>query len=88
MLPNDLQRFAEKSLWPANQNAEELMLGDSTPRDAIKPLWLAEKEAIQHALDFTNQDMSLAASLLQVSPSTLYRKVQAWREEKLLVASG
>ncbi len=45
----------------------------------VKPLWLIEKEAILHVLDITHQDVAKAAALLEVSPSTLYRKLQAWK---------
>jgi len=81
MMPGDLQRFAEKSLWPANQNTEDLMLSEPSPCDTIKPLWLVEKEAVMLALDFTNQDIPQAAALLQLSPSMLYRKLQAWKTQ-------
>jgi two-component system repressor protein LuxO len=48
---------------------------------AIRPLWLIEKEAILKALAQTDQDVAKAAALLDVSPSTLYRKLQAWKKE-------
>jgi two-component system, repressor protein LuxO len=82
MLPTDLQRFAGESLLPAaNQNTQDLMLADAAPPGEIKPLWMAEKEAVMKALDLTRQDITQAAALLEVSPSTLYRKLQAWKAE-------
>lgn len=45
----------------------------------IQPLWQVEKNAILTALAATNQDVARAAALLEVSPSTLYRKLQSWK---------
>lgn len=47
---------------------------------AIKPLWLVEKEAIQNAIEASDGNINRAASLLEVAPSTIYRKMQAWNE--------
>lgn len=73
MLPDSLQ----SSPLPARKIT-------TTPRETvpIKPLWLVEKEAILQALAYTMQDVSRAAAYLEVSPSTLYRKLQAWKTEK------
>ena len=46
----------------------------------VKPLWLVEKEAIEAALAACDGSVPKAAALLEVSPSTLYRKLQAWEE--------
>ncbi len=56
---------------------------DELPRPAdraasIRPLWLVEKDAIEHAIRFCDGNIPRAAALLEVSPSTLYRKRQAW----------
>jgi two-component system repressor protein LuxO len=50
------------------------------PRDAasLKPLWLVEKEAIERAIDHCGGNIPRAAALLEVSPSTIYRKRQTW----------
>ncbi len=91
MLPRDLKRFLEDSKLPAaNENAYDLMLVDFKPSEAVKPLWAVEKEAIMRALDLTRQDITQAAAMLEVSPSTLYRKLQMWRnaeenEPKLII---
>ena len=44
----------------------------------IKPLWLVEKEAIQAAIEASDGNINRAASLLEVAPSTIYRKMQGW----------
>ncbi|MEK9983481.1 MAG: sigma-54 dependent transcriptional regulator [Opitutae bacterium] len=46
----------------------------------IRPLWLVEKEAIQHAIAVSG-NINSAAALLEVAPSTIYRKVQAWKDD-------
>ena len=47
--------------------------------DEIQPLAEVEKRYILAALDHTAQDVPRAASLLGINPSTIYRKLQAWR---------
>ncbi|REL28012.1 sigma-54-dependent Fis family transcriptional regulator [Thalassotalea euphylliae] len=46
----------------------------------IMPLWLAEKQAIEQAIDACDGNIPKAAALLDVSPSTIYRKKQSWDE--------
>jgi len=48
--------------------------------EAVLPLHLVEKAAIQKALAQCNDNVVKAASLLDVSPSTLYRKIQNWQQ--------
>jgi len=45
----------------------------------IIPLADMEKRLILRALDHTGHDVPRAAALLEVNPSTIYRKLQAWR---------
>lgn len=42
---------------------------------SVRPLRETENEAIQHALAQCNGNILRAAALLQVAPSTLYRRV-------------
>ena len=42
------------------------------------PLWKIEKQAIQHALTLTQGNVPKAAAMLDVAPSTLYRKIKLW----------
>ncbi|AJD51193.1 two-component system, repressor protein LuxO [Thalassospira xiamenensis M-5 = DSM 17429] len=46
----------------------------------IKPLWLVEKQAIEEAIVRCGGSIPRAADALGVSPSTIYRKKQAWEE--------
>lgn len=47
---------------------------------AIQPMWLVEKEVIERAITQCGGNIPQAASLLELSPSTIYRKRQAWAE--------
>ena len=52
----------------------------------INPLWLVEKQVIERAIDLCSGNIPRAAALLEVSPSTIYRKRQAWKEEEAKVS--
>ncbi|WP_070971438.1 sigma-54-dependent transcriptional regulator [Vibrio sonorensis] len=55
----------------------------SLPTDSkIRPMWQVERETIQRAIDLCNGNVLNAAVLLELSPSTVYRKKQAWEEEE------
>ncbi|EKO3425116.1 sigma-54-dependent Fis family transcriptional regulator [Vibrio fluvialis] len=47
----------------------------------IRPMWQVERETIQQAIDFCDGNVLNAAVLLELSPSTVYRKKQAWENE-------
>lgn len=44
----------------------------------IRPLWLMEKEVIEHAIALCDDNIPQAAAKLEISPSTIYRKKQGW----------
>lgn len=48
----------------------------------IYPLWLTEKMAIERAIEACEGNIPKAASKLEVSPSTLYRKLQSWNSKE------
>jgi two-component system repressor protein LuxO len=48
--------------------------------DEISPLWVVEKQAIEQAIELCSGNIPKAAALLEVSPSTIYRKRQAWKD--------
>jgi len=52
---------------------------DPMPPPAIMPLSEIEKRAILEALDYTKGDHSLAAQLLGIGRTTLYRKLKEYR---------
>ncbi len=50
----------------------------------IKPLAIVEKETIETAISQCQGNIPKAAALLEVSPSTIYRKKQSWEEQGLI----
>ncbi len=50
-----------------------------TTSRGVEPLWLTEKHAIQSAIDACDGNINRAAGLLEVAPSTIYRKIQSWK---------
>lgn len=45
---------------------------------SIKPLWIVERDAIEQAVALCAGNIPKAAALLEVSPSTIYRKKASW----------
>jgi two-component system repressor protein LuxO len=48
------------------------------------PLWLQERMAIEAALAACGGSIPQAAAALEISPSTIYRKQQAWRAREAM----
>jgi two-component system repressor protein LuxO len=46
----------------------------------IIPLWMTEKSAIEQAIEACDGNIPRAAGYLDVSPSTIYRKLQTWNQ--------
>jgi two-component system, repressor protein LuxO len=57
----------------------------SEPRRAaeVKPLWQVEKQAIEQALAVCGGNVPRAAALLEVNPSTIYRRKAEWDKDRL-----
>ena len=49
-------------------------------RDLVLPMWRQEQKIIENAIQSFAGNISLAAAALELSPSTIYRKRQAWAE--------
>jgi DNA-binding NtrC family response regulator len=66
------------------QPAAELLghepAGRRLPRQPILPLWKQEQRIIEEAIARFSGNVALAAAALELSPSTIYRKRQAWAE--------
>ncbi|GAA5173317.1 sigma-54 interaction domain-containing protein [Modicisalibacter zincidurans] len=45
----------------------------------VRPLWMIERDAIEHAIAACGGNIQRAAALLEVAPSTLYRKRLVWK---------
>jgi two-component system repressor protein LuxO len=75
MLPPTLRRQG-RTVVPADKTA--VTDSPSTDAEEIVPLWIIEKRAIEHAIQLCEGNIPKAAELLRISPSTIYRKRQAW----------
>ena len=49
-------------------------------QEAVIPLWETERQAIETAIEHFAGNILRAAAALEISPSTIYRKRQAWME--------
>ena len=72
---NEGQVKEQHALLPV-QEFEELPQVESE----VKALWVAEKEYIERVIKICATNIPKAAALLDVSPSTLYRKIKGWEE--------
>jgi DNA-binding NtrC family response regulator len=45
----------------------------------IAPLWQIEKQTIENAILFCAGNIPRAATLLEINPSTIYRKLESWK---------
>jgi two-component system repressor protein LuxO len=52
----------------------------------IEPFWVQEKRIIETALAAFDGNLSRAAAALEISPSTIYRKREAWARDGLAAA--
>ncbi len=65
----------------SQQSAPSLpMSSPATASLNLGPLWRVEKDAIERAIAACDGNIPRAAALLEVAPSTIYRKKQAWEE--------
>lgn len=53
-------------------------------KSEVVPLLLVEKRAIEHAIEYCEGNIVKAAALLEVNPSTVYRKLQSWKQKGLI----
>lgn len=54
---------------------------DTSQSVQVKPMWQVERETIQNAIEICNGNVLNAAVLLDLSPSTVYRKKQQWEAD-------
>ncbi|EEX92928.1 regulatory protein LuxO [Vibrio orientalis CIP 102891 = ATCC 33934] len=67
----------------ANEIRVMLPQPDMVSVQDIFPLWLTEKNAIEQAIKACDGNIPKAAGYLDVSPSTIYRKLQAWNAKEM-----
>lgn len=77
MLPPPLNKPATNEIHIPLVPSEAVSVQD------IFPLWLTEKNAIEQAIKACDGNIPKAAGYLDVSPSTIYRKLQAWNAKEV-----
>lgn len=60
------------------QNKNDVSTEDNTSPESISPLWKVEMEAIDRAVKLCNGNITQAAKYLEINPSTIHCKKQAW----------
>jgi len=78
--PPVMAESAQTAVESAPTSSVSAPVETATDSGEIIPLWLAEKKIIERAIDICDGNIPQAANLLEVSPSTLYRKKQTWEE--------
>ena len=79
-LPSPLDSFTSNT--PVQFSAyEPSTILEQSDQGEIRPLAIVEKEAIMRAIKLSDDNIPKAAAHLGVSPSTIYRKMQAWEDE-------
>jgi len=81
MLPPPLGELATGTVskLPGNTAMAEANARDAATQSmSVRPLWQIEKQAIEQAIEQCEGNIPKAAALLDISPSTIYRKRQQW----------
>ena len=81
MLPPPLNEASAPAPQMARGGVEAGSLpaaGGITGAASIKPLWQIEKQVIEQTIEHCDGNIPRAAALLEISPSTIYRKRQQW----------
>ena len=79
MLPSKNDVFDKNmSNTSTDSTNDEFDSTESKAHGEIRPLATIEKEVIEHAIRICDGNIPKAAALLEVSPSTIYRKKQSW----------
>ncbi|MEF1291926.1 quorum-sensing sigma-54 dependent transcriptional regulator LuxO [Vibrio sp. M260118] len=77
MLPPPLNQPSKNEIRVTRPQSETITVQD------IFPLWLTEKNAIEQAIKACDGNIPKAAGYLDVSPSTIYRKLQSWNAKEV-----
>ncbi|MCX7020472.1 MAG: sigma-54 dependent transcriptional regulator [bacterium] len=54
-------------------------VSDLTAKKLVQPLWKVERENIERAIELSEGSIPDAARLLEISPTTIYRKQRMWK---------
>ncbi len=85
--PSDVQPTSEPAAtsfdqapMPARQTTPTYFAAKEPGTEAIRPLWIQEREIIENAIARCDNNIPRAAAHLGISASTIYRKRQMWQE--------
>jgi len=82
MLPSELLE-AEKITPVANTSTSITELQNIKPPPyLLQPLWRSEQQLIEFTIEHCRGNIRAAAQILEVSPSTIYRKMERWQQEE------
>jgi DNA-binding NtrC family response regulator len=80
MLPPPLNTLSSKvPIKPVAKPISQTSSSEET--SGIQPFWITEKQTIERAIALCDGNIPKAASLLEVSASTVYRKLQTWQAQ-------
>jgi two-component system repressor protein LuxO len=79
---NVLTRHTNNLTEPAYQN------GPVSSKKTIEPLWMVEMKTIQNAIQECEGNVAKAASLLELSPSTVHQKLRSSESKILMIGIG
>jgi len=77
LLPPPLDKISQSEIIPT-PNIHQNVQNEVLTNNEIIPFWLAEKQIFEDAIEKCDGNIPKAAALLEVSPSTIYRKKQSW----------
>jgi two-component system repressor protein LuxO len=82
-LEGDVAVAGSSSVYQSSANslagaAQEASGSQNSATDGVMPLWQVEKNTIEDAIASCGGNVPRAAALLEVSPSTIYRKQKHW----------
>lgn len=83
MLPAEISQFYKRS-----DEAMKAVPAPMTSGTDISPLWQIERSAIEQAINLCHGNIPKAAALLEISPSTIYRKKMLWEKHYPLPYNG
>jgi two-component system, repressor protein LuxO len=70
-----------RAMLPASEDALPLNGADVVTKAGIAPLWQVERTAIEKAIAVCEGNIPKAAAMLEISPSTIYRKKMFWEKQ-------
>jgi DNA-binding NtrC family response regulator len=68
------------AMFDGGETERRAASAESPMRPTVLPMWQQEQRIIEEAIESFAGNIALAAAALELSPSTIYRKRQAWAE--------